>query len=343
MSTQQLDRRAVFERFYEFSGRVLAVGSADDESAGIITEFLRGYLLRKVPGPSPLTPACRLHVSQSSPPPLPEGLQSFAVPRGSCHTDLNSYYLTVDDSRVDIAPPPHARVDVWLGDTRLSRHTVALDNVLSYATQAALRRCAIFDFHAAGLAEPRTGAGFLLVGPPDSGKSTLTVRLVTAGWRYLTDDSVALSETPDGVTAAGLRRPFAVTAKTLEGFDLPRLSEALGDPVPSNRLKRRLDPKVVFPGSRAESCAPRVLCFPRVVDDEASRAEPMSRAEAMSLLIKYNPWAGYDVTAARDHLRVLGRLVAQTKPLRLLSGRDILRDARAADALLAPHAEGRTA
>jgi hypothetical protein len=343
MSTPQPDRRAIIEKLYEFAGRLLAVRIADEESAADIIEFFRGFQFTKTPQPTARAAgSCVIEFQKGTPPPLPHGLQTFKVPHGHCLTDWKSYFLAVDDSRVDILPPSRARVSVWLGDTPRARHPVALANVICYAVQAALRRCQLYDFHAACLAEPTTGSGFLFAGPPNSGKSTLTVRLVMSGWQYLTDDMVVLDATAEGVSARGLRRSFAVTSEALEGFDLPRLDEALGTTIPSDPRKRFLNPKLVFPGGRVTSCRPRVLCFPQITGEASSRVEPLGHREAMSLLIKYNPWAGYDMNAARDHLRALGRLVSQTRTLRLLAGDDMLRDAGRAAELLAPYAAGPT-
>lgn len=64
----------------------------------------------------------------------------------------------------------------------------------------------VFALHAASLA--KNGAGLLLCGEAGAGKSTLTLQLVDAGFRYCGDDVVLIED--DG-TACGI--PFALTLK----------------------------------------------------------------------------------------------------------------------------------
>lgn len=324
MFTTQLVEKTVSEQVYQFSDRLIVIGTADRRSAFLAEEFLKGYHLTKVTKPLTRGAAVRMDISCDFPPPLPSGLQSFPVLHGTCLTDGTSYFLEVDDSRVDVGPTSGEHVSVWLGDTPHARKNVAVTNVMAYALQAALRRCELYDFHAAGLVEPRTGTCFLFTGPHNSGKSTLTLRLLLSGWGYLTDDMMVLRETPRGVLASGLRKLFSVSAPTLAGLHVPRLDDALGTPVNSDPSKRRLDPSIVFPDSRVEESEPQVLCFPTLSGESASRLEPISTREAMALLIKFNPWAGYDAVSARGHLRVLGKLVDQTIPMRFHAGRDVL-------------------
>lgn len=339
MSTTQLSRQPAAEGLYEFAGRLLAVRIEDERSADDILEFIRGNQLTKTSQPTARTPDCVIEFLTGEAPPLPHGIRAFKVPHGVCLTDWKSYFLFVEDSRVDVGPPPRSHVAVRFGDTERARCALGIANVTSYALQAGMRRCGLFDFHAACLVAPGTSAGFLFAGPPNSGKSTLTLRLIVSGWRYLTDDTAVLEETPDGVTAMGLRRSFSVDPEALEALDLTGVDRVLGSAIPSNPRKRFFNPEAIFPSGLARSCRPRVLCFPRVTGEEVSRVERLSRSQTMSLLIKYNPWAGYDVVAARAHLRVLGRLAGQTESLRLHAGRDLLRDPGGAHKLLAPYAE----
>jgi hypothetical protein len=145
-----------------------------------------------------------------------------------------------------------------------------------------------------------------------------------------------LYEQSGGIEARALRRLFAVSARTLAGCSLPRLDEALGTPVNSDPSKRRLEPSIVFPGSFAESCTPRVLCFPSVTGEPSSRLEPMPQSDVLTRLIRLCAWTSFDATA-RDYLRFLGRLVRQTKAYKLCAGLDMLEDPTRASALLTPH------
>lgn len=279
---------------------------------------------------------CTIKLWTDEPPPVPPHLPAFEMPRGLCHTDGETYFLDVDESRIVVSPPASRQINVWFGDTPHARHAVALINVMSYVMHMALRRCGLYDLHAAGVVEPTSGAGVLFVGESNSGKSSLTVRLTRSGWSYLSDDMLVAYEKTGGIEARALRRLFAVSAKTLAGCQLPRLEEALGTPVNSDPTKRRLKPSIVFPESFAESCTPRVICFPVITGEKESRLEVMRQADVLTRLIKLCAWTSFDATA-RDYLRFLGRLVRQTKAYRLFAGLDLLDDPARAAALLKPY------
>jgi hypothetical protein len=202
--------------------------------------------------------------------------------------------------------------------------------------QAALRRAGVYDLHAAGALDPKTQTGALFVGASGSGKTTLTLRLAACGWRYLSDDMVVLRETPAGLEVEGLRRLFAVAAKSIAATGLEQVGAVLGPPVASDPSKRRLEPEAVFPEGRAVRCTPRALFFPRVTDANVSSVGPLTGREAMQRLVRACPWATYDAPVAPEYLRVLARLARQCRAYELRAGRDLLAEpARAAD-LLAP-------
>lgn len=255
---------------------------------------------------------------------------------GVGYTDGEVYHLDVNESRVVVGSPASRKVDVWMGDSAVANHPVARVNALSYAMHFALRRCGLADLHAAGVVEPESGRGALFVGGSNSGKSSLTIRMARAGWSYLSDDMILLHETDEGVRAQGLRRQFSVSASSLAGCDLPHLEDALGTPVASDPDKRRLEPAVVFPQGRADSCRPEFIYFPVITGETQTRIESLSRAEVLLRLLKVYPWACFDA-AGRGYLRFLERFVRQARGFALHAGRDVLMDVNFAPRLLARH------
>lgn len=321
-------------RFYRLGGRLLAFHFADERAARLAEKFLECFHFQPLSAGATVGASCAVEVFTGRLPPLPAAGQSFEVPRGSCHASGNYFHFDIDESRVVVHPPGEARVSVWLGESEHARHPVAVVNALSYAIQAALRKSSLYDFHAAGVVEPRTGAGLLIAGGSNSGKSSLTIRLAASGWGYLSDDMLVLAGEGERVRALALRRIFAVTEGALAGLGMPELFAALGTPVNSDKNKRRLEPGVGFPGRFVAECVPRALCFPRVTGEGESRLRRISRAEAMRRLIRHCPWASYDAGTGRAHLGVLGRLAAQSSAFLLEGGRDLLdRPARAAELL----------
>ncbi len=240
-------------------------------------------------------------------------------------------------SVVHIAAPEERLVEVWFGLSEHAQHPVALVNAFSYGLQAALRRAGVFDVHAAGAVEPASQAGALFVGASGSGKTTLTLLLTEAGWLYLSDDMVVLRKTPDALEAEGLRRLFAVADTSVVGSSRTKLNAAMGSPVASDPSKRRLEPEAVFPQSRAISCRPRVLFFPRVVATAETSVKEISSREAMQQLVRHCPWATYDTYSAPNYLRVLARLANQCRAFELAAGRDLLLQPERASDLLTPY------
>ncbi|HEX8131612.1 MAG TPA: hypothetical protein VF527_21125 [Pyrinomonadaceae bacterium] len=277
---------------------------------------------------------CTVKIFYGDPPPLPPGCQTFEVPRGHCHTNGDEHFLDIDESRIAVPAAASRLVCVWLGTTAHARHPVAIVNTLSYAVQAALRRGGLYVLHAAGVVEPRTGTGIVVVGNSNSGKSSLTIRLAGAGWRYLSDDMLVLAEADGAVAAWALRRIFSVSSASLANSGLSELDAALGAPVNSDPTKRKLEPSITFPDGFVESCRPRVLLFPTLTGEATSRVEKLSSGQAMTQLIRQCPWASYDAGSAREHLRVLGLLSKQSISYKLFAGLDLLEDSTLAPRLL---------
>ncbi|HWS88510.1 MAG TPA: hypothetical protein VN282_16170 [Pyrinomonadaceae bacterium] len=306
------------------------------ESAELFRRFFAGWHFARLEGADVPEPDATIQVCAGTPPRAPAGLESFETAVGGiCRTDGRTYIFERDGSAV--RAEGHGRgveVKVWVGRRAASRETSALARLVFEATMAALRRCGLFELHAAGTVEPRTGGGFLVVGPSGSGKSTLATQLARAGWRYLSDDALLLRAGADAVEACALRREFAVTEQTVAAGVLEGFEDSLREPTAFDPLKRRFKPHAVFPEGFAESCAPRALFFPVITNEPASRARRLTQAETMRGLLRMCPWACYDRPAAAAHLGLLARLARQAAGFELHAGRDLLGDAsRSADYL----------
>jgi hypothetical protein len=327
---------APIEKFYAIGDRLLAFHFEDEVAARVAEEFIGGMYFTPSAARAARFVHCTVKVFSGQPPTLPPEYQTFEVPRGQCYTSGEEHFLDIDESRIAVYPAASRLVCVWLGTSARARHPVAIVNTLSYVVQAALRRGGLYMLHAAGVVEPETGAGVVVVGNSNSGKSSLTIRLASAGWRYLSDDMLVLSGEAGGACEArALRRIFSVSAESLAGCQLSGLEAALGAPANSDPSKRKLEPRITFPDGFVESCRPRVLLFPTLTGEAASRLTKISSGEAMARLIRQCPWASYDTGTAREHLRVLGMLAQQADAFLLDAGRDLIEDSERAPKLLA--------
>jgi hypothetical protein len=334
----ELEVQSASTRFYQIADCILRIEALDVWSARHAYGFISGFCFN--PLPVSIEPQAQYTIRVRCGAPLPEVPQtwsSFPVERGQCYMDGEEHYLLIDDSAVFIGSPRSQKIEIWIGDTPLARSQVAFVNALSYGIQAAVRRCHLYPLHAAGVVDPQSRKGALIVGNSGSGKSTLTVRLVANGWHYLSDDLLAIHEIDGAIEARGYRRFFTISETTRTAINLPQLERALGAPVLTDPTKRRLEPSLLFPDGFAESSKPSALFFATLTGADRSEVRSLTPAESMGRLVKLSPWSCYDVSFSRDYLRVLSRLAKQAAGYELLAGRDILDDPERGAALLASH------
>jgi hypothetical protein len=194
-----------------------------------------------------------------------------------------------------------------------------------------LHRHGLFSMHAAALA--RGGRGLVVAAAADSGKSTLTFRLVQSGWHYLSDDTILLRPTPDGVMVLGLRSHFSLDPEAEDLF--PGLAAGREASLLKEE-KWAVNVEALYPEQRIAVCRPNVLLFPTIVDEAESQVVPTSNAEAIGALLAQSSLARVKLDHAAEHIDVLGQLVRGTEAYRLYAGRDLLDDPARADALIAP-------
>jgi hypothetical protein len=321
--------------YYAIAGRSLSIEASDQWSAKIVSRFLSDFYLDLVPGnPPPISSFIIKIFSRGPGPTVPQGLDTFEVAFGHCYSDGQRYYLTIEDSLIETGTGNS--LSVWIGDSSRARQSLSLNNLLSYALDISLRRTGLYQIHGAGLVTPDRSTSVLIFGGSGSGKSTLTALLSSRGWLYLTDDALLLSQEGAEVHARGIRRFFSASETTLASCSLQNFSQAVGTPMLSDPHKRRVEPLVAFPDQFVSSCVPKKLFFASITGKDHSEVQRLSRSDAMARLIRSNPWASYDGSAARDHLQVLSRLTNQCEAFAIAAGLDVLRDPSCAESLLLP-------
>jgi hypothetical protein len=321
---------------YRVAGQTIMVEAQDYWAAKVIKELFRGWYLT----PDSATPGVLLSPaivigSNSKPPEIPSTWSHFEIAGGGkCFTEAQTSYIDIDGSIVAIGRPGHAAVEVWTNG-RLEIQSPALTRVVTYALAAALRRRRLFELHSGAVIDPESGQGVLIIGPSGSGKSTLTVQLASAGWPFLTDDVLALSEEGVDVKAWPLRRCFAITSETLAASNFLLASTSLNylpaERGEQNKVKKQFLPHRVFDSEFKQQCLPKTLFFSQISDSERSQVSRLSSAETMARLIRMCPWSCYDRATATEHLAILSALVKQSTGYSLLAGKDLLDSARAAE------------
>ena len=303
MEVIQVFDRPAHQSFYEVAGRLLFIESFDLRFANLIQRLFAGWQLAPVafPDRSP-----NIHIQffcSDALPEIPHNLDRFEIADGGqCYIDGADYYLALGNALVRVQTGSAA---VWVGELPGLKDPV-FARAASFAVCAALRRFGLFELHAAGMINPGSERGVLIIGPSGSGKSTLALQLAKAGWPYLSDDELLLSLVDGEVEARGFRSFFAVKDQANKDF------------------KTCFEPDAALGSERRLSALPGVLLFTSLSGEERTRLDRLTQAETMMRLLRVCPWATYDTAIAAPNLELLSKLARQTSAFDLFAGTDLL-------------------
>ncbi len=306
MEAIQVFDRPASRAFYSVAGRLLFIEVLNLELRSLIVELFAGWQLTPISFPD-RSPDIQISFScEETPQRIPRNLDRFEIAEGGkCYTDASGLYLELGGPVVHLENGDTVSVEVSfaelprLGDPLFGR-------AASFAVCAALRRYGLFDLHSAGVIEPESRDGVLIIGPSGSGKSTLALQLAQAGWSYLSDDELLLSLRDGVVEARGFRSFFAVRAA-------------------SAPLRHCFEPAAVFESKRVQQALPKSLFFIALNGESQSSFSKLTQAETMQRLIRACPWATYDTSVAGANLELLSTLARQAKGFDLSAGRDLLK------------------
>jgi len=291
---------------------------AVDEDAGAVARSLLDYLGLPTVSGDETAGQCVLRTAASLPSP-PAGASAPAR-----YDDFDFSLWRLGHVFFLLSPTIAVTVDPGRGEahaTLLAGAPVRGDTfaILTLALCALLRPHGLLPLHAAGLV--RAGEGVLISAHSGAGKSTLALALVRQGWGFLSDDALLLEERGSGIEALPFRRTFGLLPETLAWLSVPG---GTWTPHPSDGRKRSVPLADLLPEQAVERCRPSVLVFPQILDTPASRLQPLRPAEALTRLMRQSGLITLDPGWTREHMAVLGRLVAQARSYRLLAGRDVL-------------------
>jgi hypothetical protein len=203
------------------------------------------------------------------------------------------------------------------GDPILATHPL-----LTIALLETMKRFGRFPLHAAGLA--LDGRGVLVPGSSGAGKSTLSVTLARAGFDFLSDDTVFLTPSEDGIWVDGFPDEVDVTDNTVSM--IPELAHLTGRPLRPGRDKHGFRVEEVFGTPLVTGCRPVALVAPNIVEGIGPRLDPLPPADALVQLMPNVLLT--DPAAAQAHMDVLGQLVRTVPAYSFSPGADL--DAAAA-------------
>lgn len=128
--------------------------------------------------------------------------------------------------------------------------------------------------HAGAVVDPR-GRAWLVAGDSHAGKSTVCASLASAGWDFLSDDQVVLSD-GDPVVAEGWLRPM-------------HLDEGWPGTAPTGR-RVAVDPRSLEGGRWRETATLGGIIMPSVSPDAPTRLEPATAGDGLTELVRQSPW-----------------------------------------------------
>jgi len=312
MQVIQVDDRPASQAF-TVAGRLLFTENFNVPLRNLIEHLFAGWQLT----PASLTertPDIRIRFfCGDRQPDIPDNLNQFEIAGGGqCYTGDDALYLALRGSLVHLSETRPVAVDVWFAELPGPSDPL-LATLASFAVCAALRRFGLFDLHSAGVVDPRSEKGVLIVGPSGSGKSTLAMQLALASWDYLSDDELLLGLSDGVVEARGFRRFFAVSN--------------------GGQLKHCFEPDVTLGLKRRSQAPAGVVLFVSVNGEVKSEWRKLTQAEGMMRLIRACPWASYDTAVASANLEVLSTLAREAVTFELSAGRDLLQPGYAAELL----------
>lgn len=179
-------------------------------------------------------------------------------------------------SLLDRRPSPQAGFALYYDDERIAltrTRSPALATLLWHVNQEVVRRTAApyVQWHAS--AAVRDGVCVVLPAPMESGKTTTVAGLLLAGYRYLTDETVAI----DGDTLLVQPFPKALSVDRGSWYVVPELKPRL-------RLVEdqwQVPPARVRPDVVARPTQPRLVVLPRFVAGAETRLQPVPRSQAL--------------------------------------------------------------
>jgi hypothetical protein len=230
-------------------------------------------------------------------------------------------YVTGDASLLHVRPQ-YGRATAQIASSFDEQPLELRQRFWAHGILKLLRPLGLFGLHAAGVSTPH-GDNLLIVGPSGRGKSSMTIGLIRAGGRFLSDDAILLRAASDGIDALTLRRPFSIDAA--RAADYPELVPRLAHPRISERRKCRADPRLQYCSQHADRFRPRIIVFPRIVPYETSTLARLPHAAALGSLLAQSGPELFDRSTMSAHLDVLGRLLRQTTAYELLAGEDLHR------------------
>ncbi|MGE5618849.1 MAG: hypothetical protein ACM3US_06275 [Sphingomonadaceae bacterium] len=260
---------------------------------------------------------CQMEVVESLPLIVPPDATVVNEQGGLRHSALDGrLFLEARGLSLSVADFHARRMAVYVVRERAGalwsiQHFAILPMVLEF-----LRLRGLYPIHGAALES--NGHALILPALPGSGKSTLSIALLRAGLRLLSDDMPLLTKREGGVQVLAFPEDINVCA---DGLGFFRELAFLAGHAPNERNKYSFPADALFPGCLAEQARPRLLVFPSIARTPTSLLQPMGKSEAFLALLEHSmPPANRGL--ATDHFETMMDTAASCDCYRLQTGTD---------------------
>ncbi len=317
--------------FYSIHGVKIEISCDHQPAHERIQKYLASYRVIEKPSekenlsvrikygavPYPVPPEARLVLHY-------EQLLSFYVSGTTYFTDYHST-LELD--------PQGTLLQGNLSERTLEEPGLAffVDLLFNVSLFEGLRFHGLYYLHAAALMGP-DGTGYLIIGNSGVGKTSLTISLIEAGFKFLSDDTVFLRLCGEKeLEVRGFARDFHLPCDLVfESGELSRFQDLPG--YSPYKDKKRLRPDDWFPEKRLSVIKnPLVVLFPEIGGD--SELVPLPKQEAFSKLLPQSLAVMFHPDIAPLHLESLKRLVNHSRAFIFGTGKEIKGNSRMTRAL----------
>lgn len=163
------------------------------------------------------------------------------------------------------------------------------------------------------------GKGLLLAGESGCGKTTSVLRLVAAGFEYVSDEHSFLRRSDTGFEVLASPEPVQVYPPHVA--DLPELQFLQGDQH-RDGPKKTFDIREAYPQSVVDRAALKAIVFPSWDPSAESRLEAVPPVQAMTALLPLTMGPFFSFGTGRTHFDFTSALVEKIPAFRLRLGGD---------------------
>lgn len=201
-----------------------------------------------------------------------------------------------------------------------SIHPAILSNFMFIlALSEMFRARGYFPIHSAAVMG--NGKGVLIPALSGSGKTTLCLSLLRGGFKYLSDDRPFLRRGNGGFELLSFPEEIDVTENTISLF--PELRALDDTSLALGLIKKNFFVDCLYPGITVDRAVPRLLLFPKIVNEKKSRLRRLPNIEAVSRLLPHSLLI-MDPDVAVRQFHMLCEMVETMDCFELYYGKDVL-------------------